>query len=293
MQQASRDKPLPDRGPSSLKPHSASSSSPPVVHAYSHSNPPVTHVYQYPRRRNRSEPSEAHEFIDVATEEVQRQARLKLERQTALLQQAAEEEQRKKALEAELQYAAALRRQREEHEQAAEEGQRRELETRKMLEKEKRMAEAKKLQEWRDQQVKRTEEVAMSRVESQMRRDEARRKRNLSSPNPGTHQGDELVSGWVTIQAGDSLMSKRRYCIVGGHELKFFKDSSVTSQLMEVIKASDITKASDNEDDFYGLELLRHAFGLQLRNRKTFIVIPEIAHHTEDFISAAIQLAGL
>ncbi|THH32373.1 hypothetical protein EUX98_g1824 [Antrodiella citrinella] len=292
MTLTSRDKPLPDRGSSPLKPHYASPS-PPVAHAYSQSHAPVTVVYPYPRRRHRSEPAEAHEFIDAAAEEVQRQARLKLEKQAALLQQAAEDEQRKRTLDAELHYAATIRRQREAQERAVEEQKRQEIDARRTWEKEKRMAEARKLQEWREQQVKRTEEVAMSKSELRKRKAEERRNRDLSSPNLGSSTDDDLVSGWVTVQAGDSLMSKRRYCVAGGHELKFYKDSSGTSQLMETIDASDIVKVSDNEDEFYDLELLQHAFGLQLRNGKTFIIITDVAHHTEDFITAAIQLAGL
>ena len=110
-------------------------------------SPPSPPIHQYPRRRNRSEPAE---FIDAHEEEIQRQARLKRERQIAALQQAAEEEQRKKTLEAELQYAAMIRMQREEEEREIEQAKARELETRKQAEKEKRMAEAKRIQEWQD-----------------------------------------------------------------------------------------------------------------------------------------------
>lgn len=81
--------------------------------------------------------------------------------------------------------------------------------------------------------------------------------------------------------------------------------------MMETIKAADITQVSDNEEEFYGLESLQHAFGLRTRNNRSFIIIPEVAHHLvsisfsqmhtinlkllyqEDFISAVIQLAGL
>lgn len=172
-------------------------------------------------------PAEPPEFIDAEQEEIQRQARLKLQRQAALLQQAAEEEERRKVLEAELQYASIIRRQRENREREIEEEKERERENRKRVGKEKRMAEAKKLQEWREEQAKRSEQRAAFKAESRRRRDEERRKRILSSQsNPNAYE--ELFSGWVTLQNGDSLMSRRRFCSVRSGGLKFFKDASVS-----------------------------------------------------------------
>ncbi|TCD68403.1 hypothetical protein EIP91_010804 [Steccherinum ochraceum] len=293
---ASRDKPLPSRGPSvPFQPRNlpSSSPSPPVKFAHSHFTSPTAMMYEYPRRRNLSEPHETYEYIDAAEEEVQRQARLKREKENARLQQAAEEEQRRKALEAELQYAATLRRKREQQEREAEELKQIQLENRRRVEKEKRMAEAKKLQEWRDQQARRAAQVAMVKAESQKRRDEDRRRRILSSPKANSARYDEIVSGWVTVQSGDSLSSKRRFCSVRSHELKFFKDASTSSQIMETIGTAEIAKVSDNEDDFNGLESLQYAFGLETQDGRSFIVIPETSHQVEDFIAAIIQAAGL
>ncbi|KAH8093724.1 hypothetical protein BXZ70DRAFT_948936 [Cristinia sonorae] len=287
---SSRDKPLPNQGSSSSFSSHGIPPPPPVKATQSHMVSTVP-LYPYPRRRNVSEPAEAHEYIDTLQEEAQRQARLKLEREIARLQEAAEEEQRRKALEAELHYASRVRRQREAQEREEEEEKRLELETRRRIEKEKRIAEAKKLQEWRIEQAKRAEELAVSKVETRKRREEERRKRILSSSSSRPNNVD-VVAGWVTLQAGDSLMSKRRYCSIREQGVRFFKDASA-SQFLESIEAVDIAKVSDNEDEIYGLETLQYAFGIQTRDGKTSIIIPEVSHQTEDFISAVIQVAGL
>lgn len=45
---------------------------------------------------------------------------------------------------------------------------------------------------------------------------------------------------------------------------------------MEVIEAADIVKVSDNEEEFFGLESLQHAFGIQTRDGRSFLVVPEV-----------------
>lgn len=55
---------------------------------------------------------------------------------------------------------------------------------------------------------------------------------------------------------------------------------------MECIELDNIAKVSDNEDDFYGLESLSHAFGIRTIDGRTFVILPEVSHQSVSFSSS-------
>lgn len=83
-----------------------------------------------------------------------------------------------------------------------------------------------------EQPAKRAEEVAASKAELRQRRNEDRRKRVLTSESSTSGNRDDVISGWVTIQSGDSLTWRKRFCGVHGQELRFFKDASVRDRVL-------------------------------------------------------------
>lgn len=49
---------------------------------------------------------------------------------------------------------------------------------------------------------------------------------------------------------------------------------------MESLNVGDVCMVADHEDEFHGLESLPDAFGFQMKDGRSFIIIPEIASQT-------------
>ncbi len=160
---------------------------------------------------------------EVVTDEAERQARLKLEKEMLRNQMMEEENRRKRELEEELRYAAVLRSAKEAREKREEEERRKVLEERRKVDRERRLQQTKRLQQWRDERAKQAEDVVRRKVEMRQHIQEERRSRPvLRNMAGGQH---DCFDGWVTIQIHGSVTWRRRFCRVQGGHMRLFKDT--------------------------------------------------------------------
>ncbi|KAF7356725.1 ADF-H domain-containing protein [Mycena venus] len=177
------------------------------------------------RRRERLQRERELEEQQAIEEEAQRQRQLKMQKETLLREQEEEEEQRRVSIENELKRATAQRRRREELERREEERKQRELEQKKRAARERRMEEHRRLEEWRKEQAAQAEKAAQL-AEQVRRKEEEERKKKIqlaSSKIKSTKADLDLVTGWVTMQAGDSLVWRRRYFKFIGSTVFFYR----------------------------------------------------------------------
>lgn len=181
---------------------------------------------QLRRRREEFAKKREAELQEDQEEERERQIRLKREKEALLRQQAEEENRRKLALEEELRFAALVKRQKEEDERRDEENRKRLLEERRSAERMRRRQHGLELQAWQEEQAQRAEDEA--RIRSQLRQNVvAQRRTRPSHRSPGT-TFDGIsggVSGWVTIQAPESMIWRRRFCRMHDTTLDICTDS--------------------------------------------------------------------
>ncbi|KAJ7504542.1 hypothetical protein B0H11DRAFT_1982831 [Mycena galericulata] len=186
-------------------------------------NPEPIDPAERARRRMEAHRQREIEEEEALEEEARRQANIKAQRETLLREQEAEEEARRAALEEELQRVTAQRRRREEREHEEEERKKEELERKRRADRERRMEEHRRLEEWRKQQTAQAEETAWL-AEQARKKEEAERKRKIQQAGSKIKNATtELVTGWVTIQAGDSLFWRRRYFKFVGSTVFFYR----------------------------------------------------------------------
>ncbi|KAJ7043456.1 hypothetical protein C8F04DRAFT_1072139 [Mycena alexandri] len=179
------------------------------------------------RRRARLQRDREIEDRQAVEEEAQRQTQIKLQKEALLREQEEEEEMRRISLENELRRVTAQRRQREREEQEDEERKKRELEQKKRLDRARRIEEHRRLEEWRQGQAAQAEKTAQLAEQVRRKEEEERKKKILlaSKKIKSTKAADDidLITGWVTIQTGDSLVWRRRYFKFVGSTVFFYK----------------------------------------------------------------------
>ncbi|KAF8216295.1 hypothetical protein K438DRAFT_1796955 [Mycena galopus ATCC 62051] len=177
------------------------------------------------RRRERLQRERELAEQQAVEEEAERQRQLKRQKEALLREQEEEEEQRRVSIENELKRATAQRRRREELERQEEEQKQRELEQKKHADRERRMEEHRRLEEWRQGQAAQAERTVQL-AEQARRREEEERKKKIqlaSSKIKNTKADVDLITGWVTMQAGDSLVWRRRYFKFVGSTVFFYR----------------------------------------------------------------------
>ncbi|KAJ6518647.1 hypothetical protein C8R45DRAFT_948817 [Mycena sanguinolenta] len=174
-------------------------------------------------------------------EEAQRQRRLQQRKEAVLKEQEEEEQRRRMSIENELKRATEQRRRREELERREEEQKQRELEQKKHAERERKMEEHRRLEEWRKEQAAQVEKMAQVEDQTRRREEEERRKKIqlVSSKIKSTKADTDLVTGWVTMQTGDSLMWRRRYFKFIGSTVFFYR-SQKERDLGQVLDQVDL-----------------------------------------------------
>ncbi|OBZ66410.1 Cell differentiation protein rcd1 [Grifola frondosa] len=235
------------------------------------------------RTVNRSTPAEAElrrmdtlrkkdlEEEEARREEAQRQARLKQAKEELLRQWMEEERQRKLALEQELKRIAAERKRKEAIEREAEALKAMQAAERKRAEREKRMQETQKLQAWRKEKEEQARETARKREEwrRQITKERRARAARLSVNGFKKEKGRTLyLTGWITIQAAESLTWKRRYFHLTDEALQLFKDSEETATPLEIIELSRVQRIREWQDGFEELEAIPCSFALEIRDRR-------------------------
>ncbi|KAJ7245139.1 hypothetical protein B0H12DRAFT_1127941 [Mycena haematopus] len=177
------------------------------------------------RRRERLQRERELEDQKALEEEAQRQRRLKQQKEALLREQEEDEERRRTSIENVLKRATAQRRRREEMERREEEQKQRELEQKKHAERERRTEEHRRLEEWRKDQAARAEKTAQLAEQTRRREEEERKKKiQLASSKIKSTKADmDLVTGWVTMQTGDSLFWRRRYFKFIGSTVFFYR----------------------------------------------------------------------
>ncbi|THG97374.1 hypothetical protein EW026_g4610 [Hermanssonia centrifuga] len=227
---------------------------------------------------------------EVVTDEAERQARLKLEKEMLRNQMMEEENRRKRELEEELRYAAVLRSAKEAREKREEEERRKVLEERRKVDRERRLQQTKRLQEWRDERAKQAEDVVRRKVEMRQHIQEERRSRPvLRNMAGGQH---DCFDGWVTIQIHGSVTWRRRFCRVQGGHMRLFKDTRCT-QPLDTVPISSVQKVKECSDGCEELEGLPFSFALDLSDGSSYSMFTDCEEEKELLMSLIIQIAKL
>ena len=200
----------------------------------SHPIPPLPTSIVMPRmlsaqelRRRRMTASKTHavEAQDAEREELERQVRLKREKEAFLRELEEDEQQRKLILERELKHAAIVQKLKEDAERREEEEKHRELEARRSSDRARRLQQTEKLQEWRHERARQAEEAARRKIEMRRTVEAERRARPVPRAQTPDPKHADSFDGWVTMQTADSLTWKRRFCRVRGTAMQAYKDS--------------------------------------------------------------------
>ncbi|KAJ7767444.1 hypothetical protein DFH07DRAFT_808552 [Mycena maculata] len=189
------------------------------------------------RRRMEAQRQREIEEEQALEEEVQRQAKIKAEKEALRREQEEEDATRRAALEEELQRVTAQRRRREEREREEEDRKQEELERKRKADRERRMEEHRRLEQWRQAQAAQAEEAAW-RTEQARKKEEAERKKKIQQAGAKIKNATvELVTGWVTMQTGDSLVWRRRYFKFVGPTVFFYRSlkEKDTGQVLDQI----------------------------------------------------------
>ncbi|KAJ7077893.1 hypothetical protein B0H15DRAFT_861330 [Mycena belliarum] len=197
------------------------------------------------RARRRMELQRQRELEEEAAleEEAQRQIHIKSQKAALLRQEEEEAQERRAMLEEELKRVTAQRRQREQFEREEEERKKRQLEQKKRVDRERRIEEHRRLEEWRKEQAAQAKEAA--RLAEQVRKqEEALRTKKIqqTSAKIKSSKADvDLVTGWVTMQTGDSLIWRRRYFQFVGSTIFFYR-SLKEKDTNQVLDQMDLRK---------------------------------------------------
>jgi MAP7 domain-containing protein 1 len=93
------------------------------------------------------------------------------------------------------------------------------------LYRERRIEEHRRLEEWRQEQAAQAEKAAQLAEQTRRHEEEERKKKiQLASSKIKSTKADvDLVTGWVTMQTGDSLVWRRRYFKFIGSTVFFYR----------------------------------------------------------------------
>lgn len=186
--------------------------------------PTMLSAEEIKRRRMAASQGRETSVPETDWEELERQARLKREKEEYLRELEEEERQRKLTLERELKHAAIVKKLKEDTERREEEERKRELEARRSLDRARRLRQTEKLQEWRNERARQAEEAARRKTEMRRIVEAERRARPVSWTSTSGKKPADSFDGWITMQTADSLTWRRRFCRVRGTKLDIHKD---------------------------------------------------------------------
>lgn len=301
------------RGQAHAYPHAQAPPTPPHTQPAPSRIPMATHRLplargRVPERRIASTPDEIElrrrealkakerEEEQARREEAQRQARLKQQKEEVLRRYAEEERLRKAALEQQLRRVAEERKRKEEAEREAEDLIRLSIAERRRAERERRVEETRKLQAWRNEQTKRAQEMSGKREE--MRRRVLGERRALAQRLNATvrSEGGRQVhmSGWVTVQAGQGAVWKRRYYQLDDDALMLFKNPEELSLPLETVALATIRHIREWQEGYEELEGVSHSFAVEFGGgREAWSMFADSAQDKEYLVALLSQNASM
>jgi hypothetical protein len=170
-------------------------------------------------------------------QEEERQARLKAERAERRRRDEEEEARRKAKTEQDVRIAQLLKQQRE-HEQAkADEKFAQEVEERRRVNREKRIQENYRSQAQVVERERSKEQTLHEKEEEKKRREEEKQqeRKKLFNTMKTEQPGGLELSGWISVQPAGNVSWRRRWFVLDGKTLKFFKVQTVRSPLSTLL----------------------------------------------------------
>jgi MAP7 domain-containing protein 1 len=191
--------------------------------------PEVLDPVERAQRRLEAQQRREMEEENALREEAERQVEMKRRKEQLLKEEQEAEARRRASLEDELRRVGAERRRRVLLEQEEEAHRQRGFEERKRLDKERRLQEHKRLEEWRREHARMADEIAQREKESQRQAEDDRRKKiQIAEAKVKRNKHvDSMMTGWVTMQARDSLSWKRRFFKFVGNAVHFYRTPEV------------------------------------------------------------------
>ncbi|KAF7309679.1 ADF-H domain-containing protein [Mycena indigotica] len=219
------------------------------------------------RRKEQQQQRELEERLAIE-EEAERQRQTKQQKEALLKELELEEEERRASLEKELKFVAAKRRQREQLDRLEDERKKREIQEKKRLDRERRLAEHRRLEQWRKDQAAHIEEEArLAELSRRKETEEHKKKIQLAATKAKNAKGNpELLSGFVTMQYGDSLVWRRRYYKFMGTTVFFYRSPKDLTQILEQVDMrGQIRALKEWYEGFEDLKAIPHAFAIDFK----------------------------
>nr|GAT42990.1 predicted protein [Mycena chlorophos] len=201
-------------------------------------------------------------------EEAERQRQAKLQKAALLREQEEQEMERRASLDKELKFVAAKRRQQEQLDRLEEERKKREMEEKKRMAREKRLAEHRRLEQWRQQQAAHAEEEArMAELSRRKETEEHKKKIQTAATKAKNAKGNpDLLSGFVTMQNGESLVWRRRFYKFVGSTVFFYRSAKDLTQILEQVDMrGQIRALREWYEGFEDLKAIPYSFAVEFK----------------------------
>ncbi|KAJ3557879.1 hypothetical protein NM688_g1233 [Phlebia brevispora] len=185
-----------------------------------------------------------------------------------------EEKRRKLQLEKELRYVALIKRMKEDQERREDEERRKALEERRATEQARRRQQAQDFEEWRKEQARRAQDEARQRMEKRSnvvarRRMGIARLNNACSDTPSSE-----FDCWLTMQAADSIVWRRRFARIHGSTMTIYKDA-LSSQLIATLNFREVQDIKEWEDGCEELEGLPFSFCMKMHDGAVWTIFTD------------------
>ncbi|KAG8836382.1 hypothetical protein FRC18_011513 [Serendipita sp. 400] len=237
------------------------------------------------------------EELEMARAAAEAAARRKYEKEQEMLKEA-EEEERKKAEFAEAQRRRAgerlrreqLRREEEEREQRAAEERKRAVAERRL--EEARRAEARRLEEIKYQEEKERKEREKKEAQEAERlgrmRDIQRRFDNLRLT------AGVLLTGYVSIQPGTSIVWRRRFFQLQSDHMLFFKNAEETHKIVDSFELQgEVTGVKEWNQGYDDLRAIPHSFAVEFIDQPSWLFFADSEEDKDILVSLIVQLARI
>ncbi|KAG8831393.1 hypothetical protein FRC17_003219, partial [Serendipita sp. 399] len=215
------------------------------------------------------------EEIEMARAAAEAAARRKYEKEQQLLKEA-EEEERKKAEFAEAQRRrAAERLRREQQRREEEEREQRAAEERKRVAHERRLEEARRAETRRLEELRRQEEKdrkEKEKKETQAAEREARMKEIQRRFDNLRLTAGVLLTGYVSIQPGTSIVWRRRYFQLQSDYMLFFKNAEETHKIVDSFELQGyVTGVKEWNQGYDDLRAIPHSFAVEFIDQPSWL----------------------
>lgn len=257
------------------------------------------HPRRYRRGRTKSDiqREREEEEAEMARAAAEAAARRKYEKEQELLKEAEEEERKRMAFEEAQRRRATDRLRREQLRREEEEREQRAAEARRIAVQERRLEEARRAEERRKEEKRRQEErehaeemkKRAQEIEREARMKEIQRRFENLRLTAGV-----LLTGYVSVQPGGTIVWRRRFFQLQSDSMLFFKNAEETHKVIDSFELRGyVTGVKEWNQGYDDLRAIPHAFAVEFMDEPPWLFFADSEEDKDVLISLILQLAKL